>query len=84
MQGGRYPTDQLQAAFGDLMRELRRQKGISQERLALEAGIDRTFLSKMERGLRQPSLTTIFILAGALDARPSELLRALEAQIQPS
>ena len=43
--------------FGTNVRRLRRQLGLSQEAFALEAGIDRTYVSGVERGARNPSLT---------------------------
>ena len=68
----------LQKAFGKELRQLRTSRGFSQEKLALECGLDRTFISLLERGMRQPSLTTIFLLADALDSRPSTLLAQIE------
>jgi len=61
-------------AFGAVLRDLRNKKNISQETLALESELDRTFISLMERGQRQPSLTTILQLAVALDVKPEELV----------
>lgn len=52
---------------------------LSQEKLALECDLDRTFISLLERGLRQPSLTTIVALSGALDTDAAELVRATVA-----
>ena len=43
--------------FGNNVRRLRRQRGLSQEAFGLEAGIDRTYVSGVERGARNPSLT---------------------------
>ncbi|MCU7907156.1 MAG: helix-turn-helix domain-containing protein [Candidatus Thiodiazotropha sp. (ex Epidulcina cf. delphinae)] len=59
-------------AFGDVLRELRNKKNISQETLALESELDRTFISLMERGLRQPSLTTILLLAEPHPGQPGK------------
>lgn len=47
---------------------------MSQKALALEAGIDRTFVSLLERGKRQPSLGTIFRLAAVLSVSPAALV----------
>lgn len=65
-------------AFGIALRELREAQGLSQEKLALESDLDRTFISLLERGLRQPSLTTIFELAKVLDCRASALVDRAE------
>jgi len=64
--------------FGSVLREVRQQKGLSQEALALESKVDRTFVSQIERGVRQPSLSTIFRLAEALGTQPSALLARVE------
>lgn len=48
--------------------------GLSQERLALESGVDRTFVSMLERGIRQPSLSTIFALCEPLEKKPYDLV----------
>lgn len=53
---------------------LRRAKGISQERLALESGLARSYLSGVERGVRNLSLLNICVLAKTLDLPPAELL----------
>ena len=74
-------SNKLQIAFGQALRELRLSGSLSQEALALEAGLDRTFISMMERGLRQPSLGTIFVLADALGMCPSALVRVIESRM---
>lgn len=61
-------------AFGIVLRELRRRRSLSQEALAQESELDRTFIWLLERGLRQPSLTTILQLAGPLGVRPEQLV----------
>ena len=57
---------QPEQAFGIVLRDLRHARSLSQEALALESDLDRTFISLMERGLRQPSLTTVLQLSGPL------------------
>lgn len=71
-------------AFGGTLRMLRLRKNLSQERLALESGLDRTFISLLERGQRQPSLGTIFVLAAALETRPSEIVALVEKRYRTS
>ena len=51
--------ENVAAIFGKVLREQRNARGISQEALALSANVDRTFVSQMERGIRQPTLTTL-------------------------
>lgn len=52
----------------------RKELDLSQEALALETEIDRTYISGIERGLRNPSLTLIVKLATALKTTPAALL----------
>ena len=49
-------------AFGRAMREIRRNTGIAQERLAWESGVDRGYMSGLERGLHSPTLDTVMKL----------------------
>jgi transcriptional regulator with XRE-family HTH domain len=66
-------------AFGIVLRDLRQARSLSQETLALESELDRTFISLLERGLRQPSLTTILQLAGPLGVAPEDLVAEVVA-----
>ena len=59
--------------FGRRLRRLRRDRDISQEALAHLAGLDRTYVSGVERGVRNLSLVNICRLAGALDVPVSML-----------
>ena len=68
----------LAIAFGKVIRELRLDAGLTQEQLGLEAGLRRTFVSLLELGQQQPSLTTLFKLAPALGVQPSEIVRRTE------
>ena len=66
-------------AFGRVLREARRERGLSQEDLAGEANFDRTYPSLLERGLRTPTLTVIFQLAEVLQTSAASLIsRTLE------
>lgn len=67
--------------FGQVVRDLRKARGWSQERLAEASALDRTFLSQLETGRKQPSLLTIVRLATALQLPSSELLRLLEEKL---
>jgi len=68
----------VEVAFGRVLRAKRKEGGLSQEALAMEAGIDRNFVSLMERGLNQPSLSTVFKLAKALKVEPASLLKEVQ------
>lgn len=69
----RKPRDPRQL-FGERLATLRREKGLSQEALALESGIARSYLGGVERGQRNIALLNICRLASALDLSPSELM----------
>jgi transcriptional regulator with XRE-family HTH domain len=62
------------AAFGSVLRDCRQKAGISQEELAGRAGVDRTYVSLLERGLRQPTLDSLFRLARGLDVAAATLV----------
>ena len=55
---------------------------MSQEALAESSNLDRTFVSMLERGLRQPSLETIWSLSNALEISPSGLVKLVEEVAQ--
>ncbi len=69
----------LEAAFGHVIKQLRVDRGISQEVLSFESSLDRSFISQLECGVKQPSLVTIFQLAKALQTTPSTILQQVEA-----
>lgn len=64
---------QLQQHFGGRVRELRKQKGLSQEALALACDLDRTYIGGVERGERNISLINIHRIADALGVSAREL-----------
>ena len=68
----------IEKVFGQTLRELRTKAGLSQEALALECNLDRTYISLLERGLRQPTLKTLFKLSEPLQILPSKFLATLE------
>lgn len=67
--------------IGTVIRDLRAEKGLSQEVLSGLAGLDRTHYSKIERGLRSPTIDTLFKIAYALEIPPHELMIAFEAAL---
>ena len=71
--------DSIENLFGQILRKLRAEKGISQEDLGFKSGYHRTYISLLERGQKNPSLQTIFRLAKALEISPSELIRGIES-----
>lgn len=67
--------------FGAALRRLRLAAGMSQEQLGLEAGVQRNFISLIETGQNQPTITTIVKLARALGMKASELVAEAEAEV---
>lgn len=65
---------QIQESFGRRLRELRKQRGLSQEALALACDLDRTYVGGVERGERNVCLINIYKLSRALRLSPKDLL----------
>ncbi|MBE9264272.1 MAG: XRE family transcriptional regulator [Microcystis aeruginosa Ma_QC_Ch_20071001_S25] len=65
------------AQFGRCLHNARIQKGLSQERLAEAANLDRTYISLLERGKRNPSLLCLISLCRALNISLSELFNTM-------
>ncbi len=65
----------LREVFAVNLRRLRAQKGLSQDELAYDAEMSRSYLSQLEKGAFYVSLRIIERLAGALDAEPVEFLK---------
>jgi transcriptional regulator with XRE-family HTH domain len=69
---------ELPKAFGKELQKLRRKKGWSQMKLAMEAGLHLNALGNLERGQRSPSLHTVMVLCRALGVPAAELIAAVE------
>ncbi len=65
-------------AFGSRLRQLRAERGISQDDLARETDVHPTAIGRLERGSREPRLTTILRIARGLDVEPGKLLDELD------
>ena len=66
--------DQIKRAFGERLRSIRHEIGLSQEALALACELDRTYIGGIERGERNVSLINIYKIAQALGITPKELM----------
>ncbi|MCI8551594.1 MAG: helix-turn-helix transcriptional regulator [Lawsonibacter sp.] len=66
------------AIVGRVLAEYRERKGLTQDVLSGLAGLDRTHYSKLERGLRSPTLDTLFKIGQALDIPPHVIVKAIE------
>lgn len=67
--------EDIRVTVGRTVRQARQRAGLSQEALADKAGIDRTYVSGVERGLRNPTVTILARLAAALGIEVADLLR---------
>lgn len=70
------------AAFGEVVRELRASKGLTQEALALEVGTERSHISALERAEKGPSIATIFRLARALGISSGVLMDMVQHKLE--
>ncbi len=65
----------LKQALSSNIKRLRKEQGISQEKLALKAEIDRSYMSQVERCLANPSIDALLRISNALEVAPSDLLQ---------
>ncbi|HEX8065047.1 MAG TPA: helix-turn-helix transcriptional regulator [Thermoleophilaceae bacterium] len=70
--------DPFLVALGEVIRELRTERGLSQEELGLRSGVHRNYIGGVERAERQPSALTVVRLADALGVKPSEVFKRAE------
>jgi transcriptional regulator with XRE-family HTH domain len=75
------PTDLKAKAVGVVVRELREQAGHSQERLSGECGFDRTYISRVERGIINPTVSRLWKIADALKTPLSQIAKRMEVWI---
>jgi len=75
------PTDLRARAIGAVVRELREMAGHSQERLSGECGFDRTYISRVERGILNPTVSRLWKIADALDTPLSQVTKRMEAWV---
>src|SRR5271170_3762299 len=71
----------LEQTFATVLREVRKERGLSQEQLGFESGYHRTYVGMMERGLMNPSLKTILSVASALGIPAGDLVARVEAAL---
>lgn len=68
----------LAKKFGEIIKRERGELEMTQEMLAVNSGLHKNYISFLERGMRQPSLETIFVLSEALGMQPDELIRMVQ------
>lgn len=73
---------EIRKAFGITVKELRKEKNISQEKLAEYANLDRSYISLIERGINSASVITVFKISSALGIEPEDLLKKTRMQLK--
>jgi transcriptional regulator with XRE-family HTH domain len=76
------PTKGPKWAFGRVLRESRDQKGLSQEQLAEAAGLDRSFISLVERGIQSPNIVVLLKIAEVLNVPAADLIARTESMMR--
>lgn len=69
-------------AFGHVLKKWRQSRKLTQAELAAACKLDRTYISMLERGTKQPTLTTILVLAKSLKLPAEELIRQTERKLK--
>ncbi|HEX6982952.1 MAG TPA: helix-turn-helix transcriptional regulator [Balneolaceae bacterium] len=68
--------------FGKSIKELRLEKGFTQEKLAENSGLHTNYISLLERGKRKPTINTVFKIAAALEIKPHQLIIKIEDKLR--
>lgn len=68
--------------FGQVLKEQRLERGLTQDKLAELAKVDRSHISSLERATRSPLIPTLFTLANALGMTASQLIEAVENRLK--
>lgn len=72
----------ISTIVGENIREIRQSKGLSQERLALRAGINPSFLGQIERAEKSPTISSLEKVASALEVKVEELFQSNTDELQ--
>ncbi len=72
----------LEEAVGAELKACRRRKQISQEQLGFDAGVHRTYVSLIERGVKSPTLGVLFGLCRALDVPPAKFVKSVQLRME--
>lgn len=68
----------LNDSISQIILRLRKEAHLSQEKLAEKAGVHRTYISQLERGIKSPTLPILFKLAEGLNRKPSDIVSLIE------
>jgi len=72
----------IKVIFGGILRKLRKEKGIAQEELAFESDLDRSYISKLETGIYQPSLSTLIAIADVFEVPADKLVKKVVGHLK--
>lgn len=72
----------IELSFAKILRTLRINHKLSQEELAFRSDLDRTYISMLERGIHQPTISTLFALAKALNIKASAMIKLVELECE--
>ncbi|MEP1939482.1 MAG: helix-turn-helix transcriptional regulator [Balneola sp.] len=75
-------VDGLNIAVGKTIKELRVMRNLSQEDLAEKCDTSAVYISEIERGIKNPTVTTLMVIAHSLDLKMSELVNQLENNLK--
>lgn len=64
--------------LGELLRQARQTAGLTQDELAHQAGVDRSYLSELEHDKKSPTIKMLFRLCAPLGVKPSQLMAQME------
>lgn len=70
----------IEISFAKVLKSMRIKRKMSQEELAFRSDLDRTYISMLERGIHQPTISTLFALSKALNIKPSEMIKLVEIE----
>jgi transcriptional regulator with XRE-family HTH domain len=71
----------IELSFAKVLKSIRIKRKMSQEELAFRSDLDRTYISMLERGIHQPTISTLFALSKALNIKPSDVIKLVEIEI---
>jgi transcriptional regulator with XRE-family HTH domain len=72
---------EIAIAFGKVLRRVRKEAGLTQEQLGFEAELERNFISMLELGQRQPTLTTIYRLFSPLNVTAPAMIAQVDVEV---
>lgn len=68
----------VKEAYGIILKKYRTEANLSQEKLALKCNLDRTYIGMLERGERQPTISTLFVVSETLKIPASKFIEEME------